>query len=202
MRFRVLVSLVIVFIMCLFPVHNASAHGRAPRLEISVERINPGGVLDIRGVEFDYEEVVTLYLERQGIVIQLGQIVADLEGIFIHTIVLPFDLPIGEYSIRGVTDHHDVVSPVLTVQGPAIQSEGGGQGLREEDDALLVPMPTYAPGVVPGRSAQSAAQPTPQTTALDLPVSKGSSSIYIYSILLGIGIIALAGIGILKKRWR
>ena len=46
--------------------------------------MNPGGVLDIRGVEFDYEELVTLYLERQGIVVSLGEINADLEGIFIH----------------------------------------------------------------------------------------------------------------------
>jgi len=161
---RALFIFVIILICCISIVSPASAHGRTPRLEISAERLNPGAVLDIRGVEFDYEEVITLYLERQGIVVQLGQIVADLEGIFNHTIVLPVDLPAGEYMIRGVTEHHDVLSPALTVQGPAILNEGGGQGGRDEDDGLLAPMPTYAPGVVPGGVVQptQAAEPIPE----------------------------------------
>lgn len=154
MIYRTFFIFAIIVTLGLSIVSPVSAHGRTPRLEISIERINPGGVVDIRGVEFDYEEVVTLYLERQGIVIQLGQIVADLEGIFVHTFVLPADLPAGTYTIRGVTDHHDVLSPALTVDGPAIQSEGGGQGGRDEDDGLLAPMPTYAPGVVPGGVSQ------------------------------------------------
>lgn len=150
MSVRHLVSFVIVLLLSLFVVPRASAHGRTPRLEISSERMNPGGVLDIRGVEFDYEELVTLYMERQGIVVSLGEVHADLEGIFVHTIVLPADLPAGEYTIRGVTEHHDVLSPVFSVQGPAVPGQGGGQGERDEDDGLLAPMPTYAPGVVPG----------------------------------------------------
>ena len=137
----------IIVSICLSIVSPVSAHGRTPRLEISAERLNPGGVLDIRGVEFDYEELVTLYLERQGIVVSLGQITADIEGIFVHTILLPSDLPVGEYSIRGVTEHHDVISPTFTVQGSAVSNEGSG---REERDALLAPVPTYAPAVVPG----------------------------------------------------
>ncbi len=178
---------VILVICCLSFVSPAFAHGQTPRLEISAERLNPGGVLDIRGVEFDYEEVVTLYLERQGIVVQLGQIVADLEGIFIYTIVLPVDLPAGEYMIRGVTEHHDVLSPVLTVQGPAILSEGSGQGERDEDDSLLAPMPTYAPGVVPGGVEQStqAAEPIPEQA----PVS-GLSPI----LLLGLSIVLVLSV--------
>ena len=127
-----------------------------------MERINPGGVLDIRGVEFDYEELVTLYMERQGIVVSLGEINTDLEGIFIQTIVLPSDLPAGEYTIRGVTEHHDVLSPIFTVQGSPISNEGGGQGARDDDDGLLAPMPTYAPGVIPGGVSQPAVQPLPE----------------------------------------
>jgi hypothetical protein len=187
MRFRNAVSLGVILLLSLFIVPGASAHGRTPRLEISVERMNPGGVVDVRGVEFDYEEVVTLYLERQGIVIELGQIVADLEGIFIHIIVLPVDLPAGEYKIRGVTDHHDVLSPVLTVQGPAILSEEGGQGERDEDDGLLAPMPTYAPGVVPGGvvPTKSVGQPIPEET----PVSRRSPM-----LLLGLSILLVLAV--------
>jgi hypothetical protein len=179
MIYRTLFVLTLIASFCFSSVSPASAHGRTPRLEISAERLNPGGVLDIRGVEFDYEEVVTLYLERQGIVVQLGQIVADLEGVFIHSIVLPPDLPAGTYSIRGVTEHHDVLSPFLTVQGRAILSEGGGQGEREEADSLLAPMPTHAPGVVPG----AVAQPTSATVPLSEQPRLSRGNLMLFSSL-------------------
>lgn len=192
MRFRNLVSLLVILLMSLFVVPSASAHGRTPRLEISAERMNPGGVLDIRGVEFDYEELVTLYMERQGIVVSLGEINADLEGIFIRTIVLPADLPAGEYAIRGVTEHHDVLSPTFTVQGSPISNEGGGQGERDDDDGLLAPMPTLAPGV----SSTS----LPQTTTAVRPVSRRISTLLIASILLGVGFVTLLSKKFFRKR--
>jgi hypothetical protein len=140
-----------------------------PRLEINVERINPGGIVDVRGVEFDYEQSVTLHLERTGIVVQLGEVVTDLEGIFLYTVVLPVDLPEGDYKIRAVTSHHDILSPALTVQGPAVSSEEGGQGPRDEDDGLLAPMPTYAPGFVPGGAPQGVVEPSPHEAPISGP---------------------------------
>jgi hypothetical protein len=196
MSVRTLFSFVIILLLSLFVVPPASAHGRTPRLEISAERMNPGGVLDIRGVEFDYEEVVTLYMERQGIVVSLGEVNADLEGIFIHTIILPSDLPSGEYSIRGVTEHHDVLSPVFSVQGQAVAGEGGGQGERDDDDGLLAPMPTYAPGVVPGVVTQPAAQPAFQEPP-------GSSRRPLLLVLLGsvaVGILIAARLSFVARR--
>jgi len=182
----------IVIILAFTFVHPTLAHGGHPRLEINVERINPGGTLDVRGVEFDYEQTVTLYLERKGIVVQLGEVVTDLEGVFIHIVVLPTDLPEGIYNIRAVTSHHDVLSPALMIQGSPILGEGGGQGERDEDDGLLAPMPTFAPGV--------SSTPLPQTAALEPPLSKRNSTTLIYSILVGVTIVALLGLRILKKR--
>jgi hypothetical protein len=191
MRYRILVSLVIIFILSLCTFTVVSAHGRTPRLEISAERMNPGGVLDIRGVEFDYEELVTLYLERQGIVVSLGEINANLEGIFIHTIVLPADLPGGDYTIRGVTEHHDVLSPMFTVQGPAISGEGGGQGERDDADGLLAPMPTYAPSTVP----VGVAQPAAQQASPEMPVSRRNTLLLVLLVSVVVMILVAA-------RWR
>jgi hypothetical protein len=196
MNFRILLISAFLGALFFFVVTPVSAHGRTPRLEISAERMNPGAVLDIRGVEFDYEELVALYLERQGIVVSLGQINANLEGIFIHTIVLPSDLPSGEYSIRGVTEHHDVLSPVFSVQGPAVAVEGGGQGERDDDDGLLAPMPTSAPGVVPGAVTQPAVQP-----AFEQP--PGSSRRPVLLVLLGsvaVGILIAARLRRVARR--
>jgi len=191
MNFRILLIFAFLGALFFFVVTPVSAHGRTPRLEISAERMNPGAVLDIRGVEFDYEELVALYLERQGIVVSLGQINANLEGIFIHTIVLPADLPAGDYHIRGVTEHHDVLSPIFSVQGPAISGEGGGQGEREDGDGLLAPMPTSAPGI--------SASPLAQTDAEAVPVSKGNPTSLILSIVLAVGIAALLSVRMLMK---
>jgi hypothetical protein len=99
---------VFIFIFALCTAQPVLAHGSEPRLEISTERINPGGVLDVRGVDFDYEQSVTLYLERTGILIQLGELVTDLEGVFVQNVVLPVDLPEGVYNIRAVADHHEL----------------------------------------------------------------------------------------------
>lgn len=192
MIFRSIVSATITLALSLVIVPAASAHSGQPRLEISVERMNPGGVVDVRGVEFDYEQTVTLYLERKGIAVQVGEVVTDLQGIFLHIVVLPVDLPEGVYNIRAVTSHHDVLSPALTVQGSPILEEEGGQGERDEADNLLAPMPTYAPGV--------SSTPLPQTAALEPPVSKGNSMTLLYSIVAGVVILALLSIRILKKR--
>lgn len=194
MIYRTFLIFAIIITVCLLLVSPVSAHGRTPRLEISAERMNPGGVLDIRGVEFDYEEAVTLYLERQGLVIELGQIVADLEGIFLHTIVLPPDLPVGTYTIRGVTEHHDVLSPVLTVQGSAVPLEGGGQGERDDDDGLLAPMPTYAPGVVPG-----GVPPTESPLVEQDASASARNPVMLLAIILLAGILVVAGAKATRK---
>jgi hypothetical protein len=191
MIYRILFVSVLLVTLSLSIATPVSAHGRTPRLEISAERINPGGVLDIRGVEFDYEESISLYLERPGIVVQLGQLTADLEGIFIHTIVLPSDLPPGAYSIRGVTEHHDVISPAFTVQGSAVSNE---ESRRDERDALLAPVPTYAPGVVPGGVAAVPTQP------VAAPATIRDSMGFMGLILLVLGILAALGLRVTGKK--
>lgn len=190
MKVRLIMAGIFSITLALILTTYARAHATTPRLEISAERVNPGGVVDLRGVGFDYEEAVTLYLERPGIVVQLGNVSADTEGIFLHIAILPVDLPEGVYNVRGVTEHHDVLSPALTVQGPAIV-EGGGQGERDEDDGLLAPMPTYAPGVVPG----AVSPPVAPAPSEETPVSSRNWSMLALTVLLIFAVFAVS-------RWR
>jgi hypothetical protein len=197
MHIRTFFTVIIVLALTLIVVPGASAHARQPRLEINVERMNPGGVVDVRGVEFDYEQVVKLYLERTGVVIQLGEATADLEGTFVHIVVLPVDMPQGEYKIRAVTDHHNILSPALMVQGQPVPNEGGGQGERDEDDSLLAPMPTFAPGVVPGGVLQPTIPPAPQET----PVSRGiPTTAIVLSILSMLAVFVVFRQRVMSKR--
>jgi hypothetical protein len=125
-------------------VQPARAHGGDPRLEINPEKLDPGSVLEIRGVDFEYEEEVMLALVGSENEMFLGTIVADVDGGFLKLITLPLDQAEGTYTIRAVTDDHEVNSPPFTISGnEAFQSEG--KGLREQEEMLLVPMPTSPP---------------------------------------------------------
>lgn len=191
---------IFIFIFALCTAQPALAHGSEPRLEISVERINPGEGLDVRGVDFDYEQSVTLYLERTGILIQLGEILTDLEGVFVQNVVLPVDLPEGVYNVRAVADHHEVVSPALTVQGALILDDGRVQAGRDEHEGFSAPVPTIDTSIAPVEAPPLTVQPIPQTIALEPPASKRSSTTLIYSILLGIGIITLVAVRMVRNK--
>lgn len=185
----------IVFILDLTFAQTTHAHGSEPRLEISVERLSPGGVVDVRGVEFDYEESVTLALIGLEKDMLVGEITTNVEGEFMHIAVLPSDLAEGTYYFRATTSHHWAISPPLTVWGTAYM-EGGGQGLRDEDDGLLAPMPTFAPGVVPEGVSQPAAQPVHQETN----VSNRNPAVFVVLGLLVMGVFVALGLRVVRKR--
>lgn len=110
-----------------------------------MERLHPGGVVDVRGVAFEYEETVTLALIGPEADRVLAEITTNVEGEFTHIVVLPSDLAEGTYYFRATTTHHWVLSPPLTVMGTAI-TEGGDQRPRDEHGGLPAPVPTFAPG--------------------------------------------------------
>lgn len=168
-----------------------SAHGGDPRIEINTGRLNPGAVLDIRGVDFEFEETVTLALVGAQSEIPFGTVLADVEGLFLLTLTLPVDLPEGTYVLRATTDDHVVESPQIIVSGAAI-IESGGQGEREEDDALLAPMPTYAPGV--------SSTPIPQAVAVDSEPAGASTSPLLSGAIAVIGIILVFAFVRLRRR--
>jgi hypothetical protein len=183
-------ALVVLF-LAFFSTTAVSAHGDEPRLEISADRLNPGSVLDLRGVAFEAEEAVTLTLIGPQNEVSLGSVLADTEGIFVLTITLPADLAEGTYMIHATTDDHAIDSPPITISGVA-DSGGGEDGQRTDEDPLLAPMPTVPPGPYPTA--------LPQTAASQAPASQGISTTLLYAILAGVGIVALLGIRMLKKR--
>lgn len=173
------------------------AHGDEPRLEISADRMNPGGVIEVRGVDFEREELITLMLVGSKTAIPIGEIAADVDGIFLQAVILPVDLTEGAYNFLAITDDHNITSPDLTIQGPAIMNEeGGGQGQREDEDPLLAPMPTFAPGVVPGGVSQPATQPASPTAS----ASSQNPLTIILPTLLIVGVLAVFGLRIMRKR--
>ncbi len=182
-------SLFIVLLIALCFVRPVLAHGDEPRLEISLEKLNPGGVIDLRGVDFEAEELISLALIGSDVEIQLNEVTVDSEGVFLQVVTLPADLPEGTYYFRAVTDDHEVLSPAILVQGSAIMNEEV-EGQRAEEEPLLAPMPTFAPGIAP-------TQP-PQTASPTKPASNWNLEIII-SVLVIAGIIMVFGLRRMKK---
>ena len=185
MYFRIPISASIAILFSLFIVPFASAHSTQPRLEINQERLNPGGILDVRGVSFGMEDAVTLTLISASAETPMGEMIANAEGEFKYIAVLPSDLVEGTYYFRAVTSHHFVLSPPLTVWGAAIV-EGGGQGERDDDDGLLAPMPTLGP------AAATTLQPSLQTDPTLASVPNRNISIPITLAVIAIVAIAFA----------
>lgn len=178
-----LFSFITVVLFVLLVAQPAFAHGDEPRLEISPEKLSPGAVLDVRGVDFEFEEQVALTLHGEQSEIPFGTILADVEGVFVLALTLPFDLPEGTYILRATTDDHTVESPQIAVSGAPIM-EGGGQGERDEDDALLAPMPTYAPGVSSTPMPQAEAVASTESTP-----TRNSSNMFMLWGIAGVAIL-------------
>jgi hypothetical protein len=192
-RISFLHSVVIVFLLLLLIVSPVSAHGDDARIEVSQVRLNPGSVLDIRGVGFEPETEVTLLLTGSQVNVPLGTATADMEGTFLLTLALPADLAEGTYVVRGTTnDDHSIDSPQLTIWGTAVMGSADGEP-REEDDGLLAPMPTLAAGA-----------PTPQMASVPVketvPAEESSVPYGWIGAAVGIALIALTILVLRLKR--
>jgi hypothetical protein len=159
MKRLTLLLIFLVLLVLLNPAGRAFAHGGEPRLEIGQELLAPGEVLDLRGVDFESEAVITLTLRGNQAEISMGEILADVEGIFLLNYSLPPDLPEGTYTVHAQSGDHEVDSPPFKVQGVAGQQ--GGEQPVGESDMLLAPMPTLPPGYTstPVPAAEAAADP-------------------------------------------
>lgn len=189
-NFRYSLFIIILLITLCF-VRPVLAHGGEPRLEISLEKLNPGGVIDLRGVDFESEELISLVLIGSGVEIQFDEITADSEGIFLQIITLPADLPEGTYYFRAVTDDHEILSPEILIQGSAIINKAIEGQRDEEDEPLFAPMPTFVPGAVP-------TQPTLAEFPAE-PVSNRNQNVITVSVLVVMGIFIVFGLRRMKK---
>jgi len=158
------VSLIFVLLLAVFVTSSASAHGSEPRLEISAERLSPGETLQIRGVEFEYDQEVTIALIGNRVELSLGMVIADAEGVFIQNVLLPGNLAEGNYAVRARTYDHVVISPLITIWGAAITDQEDS-GIRDQSDVQLGPLPTFsAPAVAMTPVSQMPVEATPAIT--------------------------------------
>ena len=158
-----------------------SAHGGEPRLEIGSQTLAPGGVLEIRGVDFEFEETITLTLVGTSVELDAGVMTGDEEGSFLLNLALPGDLAEGTYFIRAATDDHHVDSPTFAIKGLAVQA---GEEQRSEEDVLLAPMPTFPPGY-----SSTPIPPKNSVPETQDPMGASPSAVILITGVIGVGIV-------------
>ena len=146
LKFHHLLVLILVLVFTLREFSPVSAQvSYALLIKLSVIQASPGARIEITGSHFKPDELVAFVLFQGEESTQLGTFFADDHGDFETSVLLPYELPLGEYEFRGVTETGDYAAvPLFIVPDPNLET---GESLREEEDPLLAPMPTYAPGV-------------------------------------------------------
>ena len=166
------------------------AHDGPPRLELNAEQLNPGGALEVRGVNLTPEQPITPVLVGAGSEFPLGAATSDAHGDFTQVFVLPVDVMSGDYAVRASDPTNMFVDTPLRVAGTAVTAEDEG-GQRDEDEPLLAPLP-ISPRVVstpPQRTAAPVEPPAP-------PPQAGAW----WPLAFGAAVAATLGLAVLVRR--
>lgn len=155
-----------IFTQFLFAPPAFAQEGETPQITLSVYEASPGATIEITGGHFEPDVLISFYLIQNGNQVPVGTAVADWEGHFTVSLLLPHDLQLGQYEFQALDERNrSAFALIAIIPDP---NAAGSDPSRDEDDNLLAPMPTFAPGVVPGEPAQSTnpqSAPSTQITA-------------------------------------
>jgi hypothetical protein len=161
----------------------ASAHSGETFFIVEPTLVPPGGGVGVRADLLTSGPVRLVLAGTDGSQRLVGTVEQTDGGHFAVFIQIPTDLPVGRWDLLAEADGGPIASATLEVAGAPVGEEVGGQGPRDEDDGLLVPLPSG------WRASQSippaALEPTALTTA-------GGSVDIVPFASLGAAILALA----------
>ena len=129
---------------------GVAAHGGVPTLQPGAERINPGGTIELLG-DMTTEGPVELRLVAGTTVRSLGSAIADYEGHFQVFVIVPVDVPSGEYTVHAESTVERASAP-LVVAGLPIGGEEGQ--LPGQDEARAGVVATADPATVDATSSR------------------------------------------------
>ena len=84
----------------LFAVSTTAAHEGGPRLLLEPNRINPGGVVLVRGEDLGLDEPLQLSLVGEVGRVELAAVTTDGEGHFTVAVEVPADVSAGTYAFE------------------------------------------------------------------------------------------------------
>jgi hypothetical protein len=161
------------------------AHGGDTFFIAEPSVVSPGGAVGVRADLLTSGPVRLSLASTDGTRVEAGIIEQTEDGHFEVFLEIPPDLPTGHWTLLAEADGIAIASTTIEVAGAPVGEEVGGQGPRDEDDPLLVALPS---GWV---SARSTPQPAPPAFAaataqqLDLvPVASLAAAIGALAVLV------------------
>jgi hypothetical protein len=117
------------------------AHGGEDFLAVEPTLVPPGGGVAVRADLLTSGPVRLSLVGTEGSVRELGVVDETDEGHFEVLLQIPADLPAGQWTLRADADGAIIASTTLDVAGAPVAEEDGEEG-RDEEDPLLVPLPS------------------------------------------------------------
>ena len=117
----------------------ASGHEGSARLILEPDRVNPGGVVVVRGEDLGADNEMSVALVGSAGRAPLTSVTSDGEGHFSVAVQIPADAPVGVYALEAVTDAGAGLNAVLFIEGAPIPAGDGGP--RGRDEPVLVVLP-------------------------------------------------------------
>jgi hypothetical protein len=118
------------------------AHGGETFMIAEPTLVQPGGGVGVRADLPTSGPVRLLLAGIDGTRREVGVVEQTDQGHFEVFIQVPADLPTGQWLLLAEADGRAIASTTIDVAGTPLGEEGGGQGLRDEDDPLLVALPS------------------------------------------------------------
>ena len=118
------------------------AHGGESYLIAEPTLVPPGGGVGVRADLPTSGPVRLLLAGTDGTRREVGVVEQTDQGHFALFIQVPTDLPTGRWMLLAEADGRAIASTTIDVAGTPLGEEGGGQGPRDEDDPLLVALPS------------------------------------------------------------
>jgi hypothetical protein len=143
----------------------AIGHEGGPRLILEPPRVNPGGVVLIRGEDLALDETMVVSLVGDAGRADLGQVTTDGEGHFNLAVEMPIDVPVGTYAIEAVNTSGHPVRSLVVLEGSPILEQGGAPPGQDEGFP--------APGTVTASASAPAAAPV----STDAPAASAGSGL-------------------------
>ena len=103
-----------------------------------------------------------------GPVVDLGIVEDTVEGHFEVLLQIPVDLPAGRWTLRAFADGTELASTTLEVAGTPLGGEEGGEAGRDEEDPLLVPLPSAWQASRSGPPVATSVAPSGPRDSVDL----------------------------------
>ena len=121
---------------------TASAHGGETYFLAEPRLVAPGEAVGVRADLLTSGPVRLALAGTDGTRVEAGVIEQTEDGHFEVFLEIPTDLPTGHWTLLAEADGAAIASTTIEVAGTPVGEEAGGQGPRDEDDPLLVPLPS------------------------------------------------------------